>query len=265
MMSLYLGVVEQEFAEVSQRRGILESMQATLAILNTIHFTATVPHLIEGVADDVLQSKRQAELETLVKRLARYKPTKILVEVLPEREAVLNARYRDYCEGRCPLNQNEVEQIGFRLARLLNHERLYAVDDNNESGAKVLEGDPFEKYRERDAFQRISAAGQERERERLKMLHQQGLLTVLEHLNSPEFMERDHQVYLRLARLGEEVALWVQWWYGRNLKILLNILRQTEPSDRLLLIIGAGHGYLLRQMAKETGELRLADIRRYLR
>jgi len=240
-------------------------MQATLTILNTYHFATTVPHLIEGVADDVLQTKRQAELETLVKRLARYKPTKILVETLPEREAALNARYRDYCEGRRPLSQNEVEQIGFRLARLLNHERLYAVDDTNETGAKALEGDPFEKHMESEAFQRIIATGQELERKRQEMLHQQGLLKVLEHLNSPEFMERDHQVYLRLARLGEEVALWVQWWYGRNLKILLNILRLTEPSDRLLLIIGAGHGYLLRQMAKETGELRLTDIRRYLR
>ncbi|MCL6642400.1 MAG: hypothetical protein K6T71_03645, partial [Candidatus Bipolaricaulota bacterium] len=237
----------------------------TLEILNVYHMASTAPHLIEGIADDVLQPKRQAELETLVMRLARYKPTKILVEVLPEREADLNARYRDYREGRHTLSQDEVEQIGFRLAKKLNHERLYAVNDYNETGAKVLEGDPFEKYRQNQAFQRILAEGQEQERKMQDRLHRDGLLPLLLYMNSPEFMQQDHHVYLRLAQLGEEIALWVQWWYGRNLKILLNILRVTEPGDRLLLIIGSGHGYLLRQMAKESGKLRLIDVRRYLR
>ena len=45
-------------------------MQAILTILNTYHFAATAPHLVDGFTDEVLQPKRQAELETLVKRLA---------------------------------------------------------------------------------------------------------------------------------------------------------------------------------------------------
>jgi len=240
-------------------------MRATLAILNVYHMASTAPHLIEGIADDVLQPKRQAELETLVIQLARYKPTKILVEVLPEQEADLNARYRDYLEGRHTLSPDEVEQIGFRLAKKLNHERLHAVNDYNETGAKVLEGDPFEKYRQSKAFQQILAEGQEQARKMQEKLHRDGLLQLLVYLNSPEFMWQDHHVYLRLAQLGEEVVSWVQWWYGRNLKILLNILQVTEPGDRLLLIIGSGHGYLLRQMSKESGELRLIDIRQYLK
>lgn len=241
------------------------ALKPALAILNTYHMGQAGKHVAEGnLTDDVLHPQRQAELKTLVAGLARYKPTKILVEVLPEKEAELNVRYHAYLEGRYHLGSGEVEQIGFRLAKMLNHPRLFAVDDQNEEGARLLQGDPFAKYQQSPAFRQILAEGEKQKRREQEILQRHGLLALIWHLNSPEYMREDHRFYLRLASLGQEPALWVQWWYGRNLAIFLNILRVAEKGDRLLLIIGAGHGYLLRCLAKESGELALCDVRRYL-
>ena len=138
------------------------------------------------------------------------------------------------------------------------------MDDQNEEGARFLQGDPFAKYQQGPAFRQILAEGEKQKRREQEILQRHGLLALIWHLNSPEYMREDHRFYLRLASLGQEPALWVQWWYGRNLAIFLNILRVAEKGDRLLLIIGAGHGYLLRCLAKESGELALCDVRRYL-
>jgi len=250
------------FLEKSMKRA---ARKPALAILNTHHMGQAGKHVVEGdFTDDVLHPKRQAELETLVAGLARYRPTKVLVEVLPEKETEMNARYRAYLSGQYRLGFSEVEQIGFRLAKRLNHPRLFAVDDGNEEGAKLLQGDPFAKYQQSAAFRQILAEAEKHIRRAEEILKRHGLLALLWHLNSPEYMHEDHRFYLRGARLGVEPALWVQWWYGRNLAIFLNILRVAEKGDRLLLIIGAGHGYLLRCLAKESGELSLRDVRRYL-
>jgi len=60
-------------------------------------------------------------------------------------------------------------------------------------------------------------------------------------------------------------ADWVQYWYGRNLKIFVNLTRITEPGDRILLIIGAGHVWLVQQFAKESGYYILESPLKYLK
>ncbi|MEW6736827.1 MAG: DUF5694 domain-containing protein, partial [Acidobacteriota bacterium] len=67
--------------------------------------------------------------------------------------------------------------------------------------------------------------------------------------------------------LGDQYpgANWVQYWYGRNLKIFVNLMRITEsPDDRILVIIGAGHLKLLKQFAEESGSFVLENPLKYL-
>ena len=59
-------------------------------------------------------------------------------------------------------------------------------------------------------------------------------------------------------------ANWVMLWYGRNLRIFDNIVRGTRPGDRVLVVYGAGHGNLLRQLAADSGLYRVEDATRWL-
>ena len=89
--------------------------------------------------------------------------------------------------------------------------------------------------------------------------------------NDPESIRKDHQEYLRfIARVGlsDEYpgANWLShYWYDRNLKIFVNLTRITESADdRIMLIIGAGHTYLIQQFLEESGDYIVESPLKYL-
>ena len=90
-------------------------------------------------------------------------------------------------------------------------------------------------------------------------------------INEPEGRLADHQAYLRSARigLGDQYpgANWVAHsWYARNLKICINLTRITESiNDRILLIIGAGHVYLIQQFFEDSGNYIVESPLEYLK
>ena len=80
---------------------------------------------------DALPSWRQANqayLEALTQRLPGFKPTRVLLEYSPESEELVNERYREYLAGNYELGANEIYQLGFRIAKLAGHERVYSFD-----------------------------------------------------------------------------------------------------------------------------------------
>jgi hypothetical protein len=87
----------------------------------------------------------------------------------------------------------------------------------------------------------------------------------LRQLNSPEVMNASHHTYLEVAKIGEGDELpgasWVGTWYARNLKIYSRLAKlATEPGDRVLVIYGAGHAYLLQQFAWEDGIFNVVSV-----
>ncbi len=108
------------------------SAPATLArpqvlILGTYHMGGSSDY-IQTSTDDVLSPRRQREIEALVNALAAFRPTKIMVEAPLAHDSALNARFRRYAAGQDTLRRNEIDQIGFRLAKRSGHSRVYAID-----------------------------------------------------------------------------------------------------------------------------------------
>ncbi len=66
-------------------------------------------------ADDVLLPKRQQEIAQLLDVLKRFHPTMIAIESDPD--GARPQQYTDYLAGTHTLSRNEIEQIGFRLAK----------------------------------------------------------------------------------------------------------------------------------------------------
>ena len=56
-------------------------MKPTVMILGTYHMANPGGDAVNFEADDVLAPKKQRELQQLVKPLARFRPTKIAIEV----------------------------------------------------------------------------------------------------------------------------------------------------------------------------------------
>lgn len=77
-----------------------------------------------------------------------------------------------------------------------------------------------------------------------------------------------HGWYMVLATVGRDStyrgAGEVANWYTRNLHIYANIARVARPGERVLVIMGSGHGTLLRQFIRESPDMELVSVEPYL-
>lgn len=56
------------------------------------------------------------------------------------------------------------------------------------------------------------------------------------------------------------------WWFNRNLRILRNIQKiNAKPTDRILVIFGAGHMNLLNLLFDSSPEYKLVKVNDYLK
>lgn len=240
-----------------------------ILVLGTYHMANPGLDYANVRADDVLAPRRQAEIKEVCQLLAVYAPTRIAVEVPASSQADLDLRYAAYKDGQAELRRNEAEQLGFRLAKALGHERVYAVDYRSDLDlAAVLT------WAQANGLASLAARLQ-REATRIAedMSSNLARLSVRHMLledNSPEY-DNLHGLYLTLATVGDTGkgeyvgAELTASWYRRNLIIFSNIARLvTCQGDRVLVVIGSGHGALLRQLVRECPDYRLVDVAEYL-
>ena len=246
-------------------------VKPALVILGTYHMGTPGNNVVNSKVDDVTSPERQKQIVELVEKLKKFKPTKIVVECDLEADAKTKETYERYLSGNYQLSRNETNQIGFRLAKESGHKKVYCVDWSD------FWDDPsinYEKYASKDAeldsflkkVYRNLKKDVDAEHEKLFTLP---VIDQLVLLNQPARMEKDHQVYFDLMRIGRGKeyigANYVSWWYRRNLTILDNIIRITDsPQERILVIYGYGHLKLLTQFAKESGFYHVESPLKYL-
>lgn len=227
---------------------------------------------------NILENKRQKELETLLNKIAVYKPTKILVEWdRIKDDSIANERYLKYLKGTFSIDDksNEVYQIGFKLAKKLNHEKIYCSDASAEWVGVEMDWDKY------DAEAYLKSKGQYEKSTRYNFQSFYELMdslktvqTLTEHLamlNSPKNRLKDHQAYLTdliLEGAGDNYlgADAVTKWYRRNLRIFSNAYDFTDfdKEERLLLIYGSGHVWQLRQFFMDSPDFEYIEPINYL-
>ena len=243
----------------------------TLLVLGSAHFNNPGRDTVNFEVDDVLTESRQAEIERVIEQLTEFKPTHIAIEASSTRQAALDERYRDYREGNYQLSREEGDQLGLRLAAKLGHDRVYAVDWNgNPPGDQEADYD-WVSYAQANGQEALLAAISDPERASSYyfQLNDQSVGVWLQQLNRPEALQASHQVYFDIAMIGEGEQLlganWVGTWYARNLKIFSRLVNIAEkPEDRVLVIYGQGHAYLLQQFARESGAFELESVGNFL-
>lgn len=217
---------------------------------------------------NIFSERRQRELDEVLDLLEKFRPTKIAVEVEPNRQQELEEKYRKYVAGELELKSNEVHQIGFRLAKRLGHDRVWAVDADRRFYEPWVDPDEYAaEHGQEEVLEDPWPARYEalyRYEDRLKM--EQTLREHLLYTGRPELIERKAGRYLIGsfgAGVGDEypgvdskIA-----WYNRNLRIFANIRRITEAeNERILVVIGHGHLGILRHAARASPEYDLVEV-----
>lgn len=183
------------------------------------------------------------------------------------------------------MSENEVHQLGFKLARKLGHERVYALNDwgrfytalEDSDPARAKDGHPLpaitwnfvETYaRKHGQLERLEVEASpfltcfaDEDRKKIEQPLRQTLL----ELNDPQTITALHGVYLVAhfkVGVGHEYpgVDAATAWYNRNLRIFANLQRITEPDDRLLIIYGAGHSAILRHCLEASPEYEMLEV-----
>jgi hypothetical protein len=91
---------------------------------------------------------------------------------------------------------------------------------------------------------------------------------VLREQNEPSAIAVGNAFYLEMLRYGaideQPGAMLVSSWYQRNLNICARIVQAAQPGDRVLVLYGSGHSYLLRHCLGNVPGWRLKEANDYL-
>ena len=263
-----------------------KTQKPTITLLGSDHFDNPGINVVNTQYDDVRLPDRQREMDTLVEKLKAYNPTKIALTIDDRFRDEVQENYTMYLKGAYQLTRSEYDQIGFRLAKALEHAKLYCVDYWPEHNPFLPDLACLELL---ELIDYLSFARSHNQEHLLPLvpnedplIHDENgttwiapdsppsMIDLHRELNQPEKRHKYHQDYLRVAQIGQgdqyPGANWVtHFWYARNLKIFVNLTRITENADdRILLIIGAGHIYLLQQFLEDSGAYTIDPILQYL-
>lgn len=236
-----------------------QAHQVQVMLLGTYHMSNPGLDEANTDADDVHSSERQRQMQTLAERLVAFRPDRIAVEWSYKRAA-----YTDSLYNAAPIDsllsryQNEVIQLGFRLGRMLEHERVYPIDYpmklGNDSLAALSKrypiGFPHTVMYPGINWRRVA-------QEDTEQLRASTLLDYFRYINSEPRLSRNHVGMFGNIRSGEGDNFggpeMLTAWYDRNLRMVHNVYRALERGDaHVLVIVGNGHVRALRHLLDEA-------------
>jgi hypothetical protein len=255
---LLLGVLCLSAAALAQSEAKPE-----ILVLGTYHMANPGHDIYNMQADDVRSGKRQQEIAQLMDVLKKFNPTKIAIESDVYRDKAPK-QYADYLAGKYTLSQNEIDQIGYRLAKELGHKTIYPVDvDGDFPMERVIN---FAKAKARsEKLDALNSGWGTQVKEQDAYLKSHTVLEMLEYMNSDTRAAHDLALYFALVPYGEPgdyagpdlLAL----WYQRNIRIYHNIVNLADsPNERILVIYGAGHLAWLRQDISSDDSVKLKKL-----
>ncbi|AEE48787.1 DUF6265 family protein [Haliscomenobacter hydrossis] len=219
---------------------------------------------------DMLSPQKQQEMETLVQTLEKFKPTKICIEWPPNQDSLFNKRYNDYREGKWALKVGEYYQIGFRLAKVMGHSKVYCIDNKPKQPESLLEIEDWDKY--------VANAGGGAELERYERLNEQfnqyidslkyqlSLKDYLLFINSDAVKKEYKRLWFTgLVHVGNQRtyagADLTGNWYQRNTRIFSNVKKLcSESEERILIIYGNSHAFILEEAFRSAQEFEVVPL-----
>ena len=242
-----------------------------ILLLGTFHFRESF--------FDIYSAEIQQELDAIVRKLSAFHPDAVAVETSVFAQEYVNQAYekfaltdlqdsnkmRNETLGQiCVWGQtvpipynNEAIQIGFRLGKLLDHSKVYAIDNNTTLNMDVMQNPEASLKEAIDAFYAYTST------------HANDTISELyQYYNGEKWSKLNHNIYIQANRIQTDNlyagAEMLTKWYERNLKIFANIQRLAVDHKRIFIIYGAGHLQILRDLINADSNLKLVDTQKFL-
>lgn len=239
----------------------------SVLLLGTFHFGNPGQDLHNARVDDVRTPEKQAELADLAARLARFAPTKIVVEAVSDRPDLTWPRFENFTPETLTQVADERVQIGLRLAHQLGLPAVHAVDEQSDT----FDYFPFgavqtyaQEHGQTALLERIGASIERMVKEFEAAQKTTPVRLLLARANDPAQIAAMHREgYYNFLPLGDPArqpgADLNGAWYLRNAKIFAKLTQIARPGDRVLVVFGAGHLYWLRHFVEFTPGFKLVE------
>lgn len=248
--------------------------QVEVMVLGSYHFGNPGKDVNNQKVDSVLVPKKQAELEAIARALQTFRPTKVMVEMQSAAADLTLPLYRSFTLDRLKTEANEIEQIGFRVAKMAGHADVYGIDEQPAEGEPDYF--PYDKLQEAEAKfgqkGRIDAANASfKPRFEAFEANQkvQSVGQMLSQVNDAKQIRDERFFYYGVLDIGDTNtqagADLNAMWYLRNAKIFAKLMHVAKAGDRVLVVYGGGHSYWLRHFAAETPGYKFVDPVPYLK
>ena len=239
---------------------------ARVLFVGTFHFGNPGEDIAKFDTVDIMSEAKQAEVLEVVERLGRFRPTKVALEATPERAEEFQALYRAYLAGDHELTVNERQQLGFRVAAGQELRQVHLIDHR---GSFPM-GPVMEYAQENDPqfLKRFQATIKFIEEDTNRLQRE---LTIREILLTQARLDRvewGQSMYVDIAEVGGGDTFvgadLMTAWFDRNVRIFANLAAIAEPDDRILVLFGAGHSYVLHDLIRTAPNMELVDPVEYL-
>lgn len=237
-----------------------------IMVVGTYHFANPNRDEFNVNAADVKTSKKQKEIKSVVRSLQKFQPDKITIESQVQHQPQIDSLYAEYQAGRYELKRTESQQLGFRMAKMMGHDKIYAVDYKYQFNLDPLK--VYSKEHNTNFNDYLQNWGQTLMKKANKIQQEGTVREALRNTNSALFEDAQRQMYSKAATVGDHsnypgVEL-VTNWHHRNIQIFANIEHVAEPGDRIIVFYGSGHSAILRDLIEANPEMKMVNPLDYL-
>jgi hypothetical protein len=244
-----------------------------MMVLGSYHFGNPGLDTHNMKAESVLAPKRQAELDAIARAILTFKPTHVMVERQSDAPNLALADYQKFTMADLLRDENEIAQLGYRVAKMANLPEVYGIDEQ----PKKDEPDyyPYDKvqatakqFGQTAMLEQLNAPIGEMVKNFESAQKTATVAQLLLQMNGPKMEAAAVNFYFGVLPIGDTEtqtgADLNAMWYLRNAKIFGKALKIAKPGDRVFVVYGAGHLYWLRHFASQMPGYKFVDPQPYL-
>lgn len=116
-----------------KNKKVKENAKLKVLLFGTYHFenfnSNRNADLVKVNVNDVLTDRNQKELKSITDKISNFNPDKIFIEYPFSKQKKLDALYANFtATNYSKVQRNENYQVGFRVAKNLQHKKIYGYD-----------------------------------------------------------------------------------------------------------------------------------------
>jgi len=231
-----------------------------------------------------MDEEHQQSIKRLCKVIAKQTPDKVFIERQPEYEFKnkYDSLFNVYLKDDKLRSRNEMFQVGFRLAKMLGHPKIYQCDNPGRYGYYYNNALKYAKENNQMGFVNGTAKGAIIREDDLvnedSLMDNSSLYDYIKWINSDAVMTTSHASYVSNDPLigstgfynyddddtliGAEVTA---DWYRRNIMIYTKMINQLNFNEKaIFLIMGGDHIPILQHLFESNPNFEVIKVEEWL-